>query len=261
MNIMNFKEWFNESAIAMSPWEAMETMQLQDLKGKVLDAKVLRQRFFELSRKYHPDLNIGNKNSLEMMIKVNNANATLSKLVNNVLPSSEEESTSSYYSKQQEPSNYYYRQEPTNANKESFQEPDPKALRKWAMVVESLNEIAAHLGKHGYMYTAMFPKTIIPVVNSGKKYGNDFNVFTDFLASYLQNWKTGHYDSDPNRIEFFHKANEIGNAIDENKLHESLRELLEDIEQHQENYSRGGVNGPAMRNSLRQLNSLLKKYI
>ena len=258
--MMNFKEWFNESAIAMSPWEAMEIMQLQDLKGKVLDGKILRQKFFELSRKYHPDLNIGNKNSLEMMIKVNNANATLSKLVNNALPSSEEESTSNYYSKQQEPSNYYYRQEPTNANKQSFPEPDPKALFKWGMVVEALNEISVHLGKHGFMYTAMIPKTIIPVINPGKSHGNDFNIFTDFLADYIQSWSRKPHSDDPNRIEFFHKANEIGNAIDPNKLHESLRELLEDIEKNPEHYSRGGVNGPEMRNSLRQLNSLLKKY-
>ena len=147
---------------------------------------------------------------------------------------------------------------PSNSdNKESFPAPDPKALRKWAMVVESLNEIAAHLGKHLYLYTGTFNERIIPHVNSGKAYGNDFNVFTDFLASYLQNWKTGPYGNDPNRIEFFHKANEIGNAIDENKHHQAVQDLLNNIEQHPENYSKGGINGPAMRNSLRQLNSLV----
>ena len=37
---------------------------------------------------------------------------------------------------------------PSNSqNEESFPAPDPKAVRKWAMIVESLNEIASHLGR------------------------------------------------------------------------------------------------------------------
>jgi curved DNA-binding protein CbpA len=104
---MRFKQWFNEAAIEMNPWEAMKIMELQGLQGKLIDAKDLRKKFFELSKKYHPDLNIGNQNALEMMIKLNNANAILSKFVEQgkPLPLEEEEKTSSRYSK--EPSGYY----------------------------------------------------------------------------------------------------------------------------------------------------------
>lgn len=102
---MNFKQWLTESSIEMNPWEAMEIMQLQDLKGQVLDANVLRTKFFELSRKYHPDRNLGDDNSLEMMVKLNNANATLSKFIDKVLPSEKQETPS--YSSQHEPSDFY----------------------------------------------------------------------------------------------------------------------------------------------------------
>jgi len=84
----------------MNPWEAMKIMELQSLQGKLIDAKDLRKKFFELSRKYHPDLNIGNENALEMMIKLNNANATLSKFVEQGKPLPLEEKTSSSYSKE-----------------------------------------------------------------------------------------------------------------------------------------------------------------
>lgn len=102
---MRFKQWFNEATIEMNPWEAMKIMELQSLQGKLIDAKDLRKKFFELSRKYHPDLNIGNENALEMMVKLNNANTILSKFVEQGKPLPSEEKTSSNYSK--EPSGSY----------------------------------------------------------------------------------------------------------------------------------------------------------
>lgn len=96
---MNFKEWFlKEAAIDMSPWEAMEVMDLQHLKGQKLDAATLRNKFREMSMKYHPDRNVGDENAAEMMSKVNNANITLQKYIDRELPSSQEQSRSSSYS-------------------------------------------------------------------------------------------------------------------------------------------------------------------
>jgi hypothetical protein len=152
---------------------------------------------------------------------------------------------------------------PSNSqNEESFPAPDPKAIYKWAMIVESLNEIASHLGRGLSLYTGMFDERIIPYVNSGKQHGNDFNIFTDFVGDYLGCWHNGKmirkpYSDDPNRIEFFHKANEIANSIDPNQHRQAVQDLLKNLEEHPEQYSRGGMNGPSMRNSLRKLNSLV----
>lgn len=96
---MNFKEWFlNEAAIEMSPWEAMEVMQLQHLKGQKLDAATLKNKFREMSMKYHPDRNFGNEDAAIMMTKVNNANSTLQNYIDRELPSSPEQFKSSSYS-------------------------------------------------------------------------------------------------------------------------------------------------------------------
>lgn len=92
---MKFKEWFlKESAIDMNPWEAMDVMDLQHLKGQKLDAVTLRNKFREMSMKYHPDRNVGDENAVEMMSKVNNANITLQKYVDRELPSSPEQPSS-----------------------------------------------------------------------------------------------------------------------------------------------------------------------
>jgi hypothetical protein len=153
---------------------------------------------------------------------------------------------------------------PSNSqNEESFPAPDPKAVRKWAMIVESLNEIASHLGRALNLYTGMFDEKIIPYLHSSDPHhGNDFNVFTDFVGDYLDCWHNGKmtrkpYSDDPNRIEFFHKANEIANSIDPNQHRQAVKDLLKNLEEHPEQYSRGGMNGPSMRNSLRKLNSLV----
>lgn len=96
---MKFKEWFlKEAAIDMSPWEAMEVMDLQHLKGQKLDAATLRNKFREMSMKYHPDRNVGDENAAEMMSRVNNANITLQKYIDRELPSSQEQPRSSSYS-------------------------------------------------------------------------------------------------------------------------------------------------------------------
>ena len=139
---MNFKEWFlKEAAIDMSPWEAMEVMELQHLKGQKLDAATLRNKFREMSMKYHPDRNVGDENAAEMMSKINNANITLQKYIDKELPSSPEHFTSSSYSSYSNPSGYsddfgFTRKKQTRpANAKNVTEED---VKKWCE--EALNQ-------------------------------------------------------------------------------------------------------------------------
>ena len=150
-----------------------------------------------------------------------------------------------------------------NAEKESFPAPDPKAMRKFAAVVDALQEIAIHLGKNLYHYTAQFPSEIIPYpITKGR---NDFNAFVDFLGTYLRFWNEPNYlyaaKADPSRIEFFHNANKMGNAIDLNKLDKAKEVLIKDIEQRPERYKEGGRNGLEMREMLKWLEKDLHKYM
>ena len=145
-----------------------------------------------------------------------------------------------------------------NAEKESFPAPDPKAMRKFAYVVDALQEIAIHLGKNLQHYTAQFPREIIPwPITKGR---NDFNAFVDFLGSYLRHWKTGYGDGDQSRVEFFHNANKMGNNIDENKVDEAKKKLIKRIEEHPEEF-KNGVTGLEMREMLKWLEKDLHKYM
>jgi hypothetical protein len=133
---MNFKDWFlKESAIDMSPWEAMEVMQLQDLKGKVLDNLTLRNKFFELSKKYHPDRNVGDENAAQMMSKVNNANITLQKYVGKTLPESPESASGSSYSSDFGDFGFTSRKQTRPPNSKTVTEED---VKKWCE--EALNQ-------------------------------------------------------------------------------------------------------------------------
>lgn len=84
---MEFKTWFNiqEAAILMSPWEAVQTLNLQDKVGETLSPEILSSIYRNIALNNHPDRN-PSPEAVQIFKKATEAFEVLQKYIGQPIP-------------------------------------------------------------------------------------------------------------------------------------------------------------------------------